>query len=175
MTWIHPISDTRVQVSRFGRRLSGAAPGRLDDGILQWAHRPARWSAVVHPDQDVLRTILLKQQAFVFLRGYPVNFIAGDSFVVASGEYRAPLYWIERGYQTFPAFLRRLWGAAFVDAGNAWQGPFHFQQLKTDAGVEAHLLFSLGWYLEPQITLGWAHGFQSGGGNQLYFVASATF
>jgi outer membrane protein assembly factor BamA len=101
--------------------------------------------------------------------------VSGDSFVVASAEYRAPLYWIERGYQTFPAFLRRLWGAAFVDAGNAWQGPFHFGQLKTDAGVEAHLLFSLGWYLEPQITLGWAHGFQSGGGNQLYFVASATF
>jgi hypothetical protein len=126
-------------------------------------------------EQDVLRSILLKQQAFTFLRGYPVNVVSGDSFVVASAEYRAPLYWIERGYQTFPAFLRRLWGAAFVDAGNAWQGPFHFGQLKTDAGVEAHLLFSLGWYLEPQITLGWAHGFQSGGGNQLYFVASATF
>jgi hypothetical protein len=126
-------------------------------------------------DQDVLRSVLLKQQSFTFLRGYPVNFVSGDTFAVASAEYRAPLTWIERGYQTFPAFLRRLWGAAFFDAGNAWQGPFHFEQLKTDAGVEAHLLFSLGWYLEPQITLGWAHGFQSGGGDQLYFVASATF
>ncbi|HEY4395571.1 MAG TPA: hypothetical protein VGP64_15985 [Polyangia bacterium] len=128
-----------------------------------------------YAEQDVLRSILLKQQSFAFLRGYPANVVSGDTFIVASGEYRFPLYWIERGYQTFPVFLRRLWGAGFVDAGNAFQGPFHVEQLKTDAGVEAHLLFSLGWYLEPQITLGYAHGFQSGGGNQTYFVASATF
>jgi hypothetical protein len=128
-----------------------------------------------YADQDVLRAVLLKQQSFTFLRGYPVNFVSGDSFVVASAEYRAPLYWIERGYQTFPLYLRRIWGAGFVDAGNAWQGPFHAGQLKTDVGAEAHLLFSAGWYLQPQITLGWAHGFQDGGGNQLYFVASATF
>jgi hypothetical protein len=126
-------------------------------------------------DQDVLRAVLLKQQSFTFLRGYPVGFVSGDSFVVASAEYRAPLLWIERGYQTFPLYLRRLWGAGFVDAGNAWQGPFHAGQLKTDVGAEVHLLFSAGWYLAPQITLGWAHGFQDGGGNQLYFVASATF
>ncbi len=125
--------------------------------------------------QDVLRSVLLKQQSFAFLRGYPVNVVSGDSFVVASGEYRAPLLWIERGYQTFPLYLRRIWGAGFVDAGNAFQGPFHAGDLKTDAGVETHLLFSVGWYLEAQITLGYAHGFQSGGGNQLYFVASATF
>ncbi|HEY6475745.1 MAG TPA: BamA/TamA family outer membrane protein [Polyangia bacterium] len=126
-------------------------------------------------DQDVLRSILLKQQAFAFLRGYPANVVSGDSFLVASAEYRAPLLWIERGYQTFPLYLRRIWGAAFVDAGNAFQGPFHVGGVKTDAGLETHLLFSGGWYLEPQITLGYAHGFQSGGGNQLYFVASATF
>jgi outer membrane protein assembly factor BamA len=128
-----------------------------------------------YPDQDVLRSVLLRQQAFTFLRGYPPNVVSGDSFVVASGEYRAPLLWIERGYQTFPLYLRRIWGAGFVDAGNAFQGPFHPSELKTDAGAEAHLLFSAGWYLEAQITLGWAHGFQSGGGNQLYFVASGTF
>ncbi len=126
-------------------------------------------------DQDVLRSVLLKQQAFAFLRGYPPNVVSGDSFLVSSAEYRAPLLWIEHGYQTFPVYLRRIWGAAFVDAGDAFQGPFHLEQLKTDAGVEAHLLFTVGWYLEAQITLGWAHGFQSGGGNQLYFVASATF
>ena len=101
--------------------------------------------------QDVLRSVLLKQQSFAFLRGYPVNVVSGDSFVVASGEYRAPLLWIERGYQTFPLYLRRIWGAGFVDAGNAFQGPFHAGDLKTDAGVETHLLFSVGWYLEAQI------------------------
>jgi Tol biopolymer transport system component len=126
-------------------------------------------------DQDVLRSILLKQQSTASLRGYPVNVVSGDNLMTATAEYRAPLYWIERGYQTFPVYLRRIWGAGFVDAGTAYQGPFHAGQIKTDAGVEAHLLFSAGWYLEPQITLGYARGFQSGGGNQLYFVASGTF
>ena len=127
------------------------------------------------PDQDVLRTVLLRQQSFAFLRGYPVNFVAGDSVLVASGEYRAPVVWIEKGYQTFPLYVRRIWGDAFFDVGNAFQGPFHFEQLKTDAGVEAHFLFSFGWYLEPDIRLGYARGFQSGGGNRIFFVAAATF
>ncbi len=128
-----------------------------------------------YSDQDVLRNVLLKQQSFAFLRGYPVNVVSGDNVMVVSAEYRAPLLWIERGYQTFPFYLRRLWGAAFADAGTAYEGPFHLDQVKTDVGVETHLTFQAGWYLEPQITLGCAHGFQSGGGNQLYFVASATF
>ena len=58
---------------------------------------------------------------------------------MASGEYRAPLLWIERGYQTFPLYLRRIWGTGFIDAGDAFQGPFHPHELKVDAGVEAHL------------------------------------
>ena len=115
------------------------------------------------------------QRQFAFLRGYPVNVVAGDSFLVASGEYRAPLVWIERGYQTFPVYLRRIWGTAFVDAGNAYQGPFHPTDLRTDAGVEAHLEFMLFYYIDSQIQLGYARGFQSGGGNQLYFVTAVSF
>ena len=78
-----------------------------------------------YASQDVLRGVLLNQQQFAFLRGYPVNVVSGDSYLVASGEYRAPLLWIERGYQTFPLYLRRIWGTGFVDAGDAFQGPFH--------------------------------------------------
>ncbi len=127
------------------------------------------------PDQDVLRSVLLRQQSFAFLRGYPVNVVSGDGFLVASGEYRAPLVWVEKGYQTFPLYLRRIWGDTFFDAGTAYQGPFRVANVKTDAGVEAHLLFSVGYYLAPEIRLGYAHGFQSGGGNETFFVAAATF
>ena len=41
--------------------------------------------------------------------------------------------------------------------------------------MEAHLEFNLFYYLETQIKLGYAHGFQSGGGNQLYFVTAVSF
>jgi hypothetical protein len=133
------------------------------------------WALGGYGYEDVLRSVLLMQRQFAFLRGYPVNVVAGDSFLVASGEYRAPLLWIERGYQTFPVYLRRIWGTAFVDAGNAYQGPFHPTDLKTDAGVEAHLEFMLFYYIDSQIQLGYAHGFQSGGGNQLYFVTAVSF
>ena len=133
------------------------------------------WALGGYAYEDVLRSVLLMQRQFAFLRGYPVNVVAGDSFLVASGEYRAPLLWIERGYQTFPVYLRRIWGTAFVDAGNAYQGPFHPTDLKTDAGVEAHLEFMLFYYIDSQIQLGYARGFQSGGGNQLYFVTAVSF
>jgi Tol biopolymer transport system component len=125
--------------------------------------------------QDVLRGVLLNQQQFAFLRGYPVNVVTGDSYLVASGEYRAPLIWIERGYGTFPLYLRRIWGTAFFDAGDAFQGPFHAGKVKTDAGVEAHLEFMLFYYLDTQIQLGYARGFQAGGGDQLYFVTAVSF
>ena len=128
-----------------------------------------------YASQDVLRGVLLNQQQFAFLRGYPVNVVSGDSYLVASGEYRAPLLWIERGYQTFPLYLRRIWGTGFIDAGDAFQGPFHPHELKVDAGVEAHLEFTLFYYLDTQIQLGYARGFQSGGGNQLYFVTAVSF
>ena len=127
-----------------------------------------------YASQDVLRGVLLNQQQFAFLRGYPVNVVSGDSYLVASGEYRAPLLWIERGYQTFPLYLRRIWGTGFIDAGDAFQGPFHAGELRVDAGVEAHLEFTLFYYLNTQIQLGYARGFQSGGGNQLYFVTAVS-
>jgi Tol biopolymer transport system component len=133
------------------------------------------WSVGGYAYQDVLRSILLMQQQFAFLRGYPANIASGDGYVVASAEYRAPLVWIERGVQTFPLYLRRIWGTAFVDVGNAFQGPFHASDLKADAGVEAHLQFMTFYSYEGQIQLGYARGFQAGGGNQFYFVAAANF
>ncbi|HVV52260.1 MAG TPA: hypothetical protein VHO06_21505 [Polyangia bacterium] len=133
------------------------------------------WALGGYGYQDVLRDVLLIQQQFAFLRGYPVNVVSGDSFLVGSAEYRAPLVWIEHGYQTFPLYLRRIWGTGFFDAGSAFQGRFQAGNLKTDAGVELHLEFELFYYIDTQIQLGYARGFQSGGGDQLYFVTAANF
>ena len=125
--------------------------------------------------QDVLRAVLLNQYQYAALRGYPANYVQGDNYVLLSAEYRAPLVWIEKGYDTFPFYLRRIWGVLFTDIGNAFQGPFQGRDLKTDAGAEAHFEFSLGYYLGGQVELGYAHGFATGGGDRLYWVAAASF
>jgi Tol biopolymer transport system component len=127
-------------------------------------------------DQDVLKTLFLgRPQCCTFLRGYPANSFVGDHYEIVSAEYRAPLLRIERGYRTFPAYFRSLWGAAFVDAGNAFQGRFEPSQLKADVGAEANLTFNLAYYLETQLKIGYAHGFSAPGGGQLYFLAAASF
>ena len=99
----------------------------------------------------------------------------GDGYQIISAEYRAPLLRIERGYQTFPAYFRQLWGAVFVDAGNAYQGRFKFSDLKYDVGAELNLGLNLVYYLESQIKVGYAHGFSAPGGDQWYFLAAASF
>jgi Tol biopolymer transport system component len=127
-------------------------------------------------EQDVLRAIFLNRpQCCTFLRGYAPNTFVGDAYQIVSAEYRAPLLRIERGYQTFPAYVRQLWGAAFVDAGNAYQGRFDPTQVKIDAGVEANIGLSIAYYLETQIKIGYARAFSEPKGNQWYFLAAASF
>jgi hypothetical protein len=128
-----------------------------------------------YADQDVVRAMLLNQQQFAFLRGYPPNVVTGDSYVTAVAEYRAPLLWIERGYDTYPLYFRRIWGTMFAEAGDAFSGVFKAGNIKTDAGVEARLELQLFYYIDTQVQIGFARGFQSGGGNQVYFVSSITF
>ena len=105
----------------------------------------------------------------------PPTASSGDSYQIVSAEYRAPLLRIERGYQTFPAYFRQLWGAVFVDAGNAYQGRFQVVRAQIDVGAELNLGLNLVYYLETQIKLGYAHGFSAPGGNQWYFLAAASF
>ena len=71
--------------------------------------------------------------------------------------------------------MRRIWGALFVDAGNAYFGRFAPQDLKVGTGAEVHLQFNLAYYLETDLKVGYAHGFSAPGGDQIYFVAAATF
>jgi hypothetical protein len=127
-------------------------------------------------EQDILRSIFLNRaQCCTFLRGYPTNSFIGDAYQFASAEYRAPLLRIERGYQTFPAYVRQLWAAIFVDAGNAYEGRFKPSDLKADVGAEANLGLNLFYYLESQIKIGYAHGFNEQGGDQWYLKAAGSF
>ena len=128
------------------------------------------------PEQDVLRAVFLNQrEQGLFLRGYPVNAFVGDSFQMLSSEYRAPLVWIEHGYETFPLYFRRIWGTLFTDVGDAYFGEFNPHELKVGAGAELHVQFNVFYFVESDVKIGYAHGFQAMGMDQIYLAAAASF
>lgn len=57
------------------------------------------------------------------VRGYPIAYDVGDMYWLASLEYRLPLWYLNRGVGTLPAFGRNVSAAVFVDAGNAFNNP----------------------------------------------------
>jgi hypothetical protein len=58
--------------------------------------------------------------ALGLLRGFPAGTFAGTGLVSFTGEYRAPLWRIERGLGQQWVFLRWLHGSVFTDAARIW-------------------------------------------------------
>lgn len=94
----------------------------------------------------------------VFLRGYPANEFRGQNVALTSLEYRFPIENIERGDGQTPIFLRRVHGAVFGEAGNAWDGTFHGSDLKRAVGAEARMDLDLAYRLPVTLRLGIARG-----------------
>jgi hypothetical protein len=83
----------------------------------------------------------------VYLRGYPVNAFRGRNAALVSLEYRFPIRNIESGFGTVPVFMRRLHGALFAEAGNAWDDSFRSSDFKRAIGGELRLDTTLAYYL----------------------------
>jgi Tol biopolymer transport system component len=127
--------------------------------------------------QDLVRALFLNlpQGCCTYLRGYDPQVVAGDQYHLLSAEYRAPLLWFERGSATFPVYLRRLHGAIFADAGDAFFGSLKLGEIRYGAGAELRLLTTLIYYIDAELLLGFAHGFSKEGGNHAYLVFSFPF
>ena len=104
------------------------------------------------------------------LRGFPVNldkYPAGIGMLAVYAEYRLPLWHIERGLWTAPAYLEHLHLGLFVDAGNtlgrgaargaramserAWA---RLRGGRVGAGGELRADVSLGWAFPLTLRLG---------------------
>jgi Tol biopolymer transport system component len=145
----------------------------LYSGGIGVGDKPSFFSLGGFVQQDVIRSLFLNRpQCCFFLRGYAPNSIAGDQFHLLSAEYRLPLLWVERGYETFPFYVRRLSGALFSDVGNAFVGDFHPRELKVGVGAQIQVELKLAYYIETQLQLGVAKGLSAGGANQYYFVTA---
>ncbi len=102
-------------------------------------------------------TIPVDSQA-IFLRGYPINAFLGQKAALASLEYRFPIENIENGWGNAPIFFRRLHGAVFAEAGNAWDKGFHAPDFKRSVGAEARLDTYFSYYLPITFRLVFAKG-----------------
>lgn len=113
------------------------------------------------------------------LRGYSSGqaALSGTRMALASLEWRFPLKLIERGIMTPPIAIHQIHGSAFIDSGDAWQTgqPRHYA---TGAGVELHAEVTAFYGLlfdKLDIRSGYAHGFDAGGGDQVYVQIGAGF
>lgn len=94
------------------------------------------------------------EQNNVYLRGYPANKYRGQKVGLATLEYRFPIRNLESGVGNMPFFFKRLHGAAFAEAGNAWDGAFDHKDLKRSVGAEASMDMTLGYFLPITVRLG---------------------
>jgi len=111
------------------------------------------------------------------LRGYPEGLAAlqGRRMQLFSAEYRFPIRRIERGWMTPPAAIHQVFGSVFVDTGATWDEGSHPQEYRTGAGIEAYADVAALYSLRFTLRLGYAHGFNAGGGDQVYLQIGSSF
>jgi hypothetical protein len=104
---------------------------------------------------------------FRMLRGYPIAADVGDMYWLGSFEYRLPLWRIDRGVGTLPAFARYLSLHAFLDAGNAFTAVQGAGDVVEGAlvGTGAELRFAtvVGWSTSLTVRLGYGAALTPGG------------
>jgi hypothetical protein len=130
------------------------------------------------PLLDSLRSNL--RQSGFRLRGYRPYQFGGSDFNLLNVEYRAPLWYADRGVSTLPVFLRTLSGTVFFDYGAAYDrldlrdplALFH-----GGVGAELWLDVFVGYYISANLRLGVAKGLDATApsGLQTYTVLSSAF
>ncbi len=108
--------------------------------------------ALVNPQAAQVRT----------LRGYQRSAFSGEAYLLTTLEYRLPIADLERGPWTLPIYFRRLHGALFADAGDAFTLRQHDFSLHASAGVELRTELVLGWSFVTDLRLGCARGLSRG-------------
>ena len=109
------------------------------------------------------------------LRGFRSRFEAGKYVATGTAEYRAPLSYLYRGWDTKPLFMEKLHGAFFAETGETWGDGSSFRagRLRTGAGFEARLDMNAGYRFKVTPALGIARGFGPDGETIAYFYISS--
>jgi hypothetical protein len=136
----------------FATRLAGGASlgDQLQQGSFRLGGNFGESSAYTLPSE------------FRPLRGFPISTVFGDWYYLASGEYRLPLWWLDRGFGLLPVFARSTSLAAFVDMGNAFNNPGEqtdlLAQTRIGTGVELRGSAIVAWGIPVTLRAGYGFG-----------------
>ena len=106
------------------------------------------------------------------IRGFSSGFQTGKYVIKSTLEYRFPIKYIFRGWNTKPFFWDRLHLAAFADAGNVWgfNKGFDPDDFSAGIGAEARIDMVLGYKLKITPAFGIAQGITDDGVTQAYIT-----
>ena len=113
------------------------------------------------------------------MRGFPSDTFSGGHAALVNLEYRVPLARPQRGFGTWPLFVRAIHAAAFTDAGHVWTTSFRARDLKSSYGIELSVDAVASYVLPVTATVGVARG-RDGSGRvpgrtMLYFQLGHAF
>ncbi|MCK5504770.1 MAG: PD40 domain-containing protein, partial [Thermodesulfovibrionia bacterium] len=106
------------------------------------------------------------------IRGFQTGFQTGRYVVKSTLEYRFPIKYFFRGWNTKPFFWDRLHVAAFADAGNVWgfNRRFDLDDFSAGIGAEARIDMVLGYKMKVTPAFGVARGITDDGETQVYIT-----
>lgn len=110
------------------------------------------------------------------LRGYESNLPAlkGSDAAQAHLGWRFPIARIERGFMAPPLGIDSMFGRVFVESartGASWQGDLG---VKSSLTVELNSVLVLGYWASLTLSVGWAHGLDADGRNEIYVNLSGS-
>ncbi len=163
-----PLGDQHVLALRAlaGRGSDFARPFRLGGAASEAAAPPL-----------ALPTESLFNQRRFSLRGYPEGLIdlRGNRVELVAAEWRLPIQRVEYGIMSPPVGVHQVHASIFVNAGEAWFTGASKETLRRGAGVELHVDTVLGYWIMLDLRLGYAHGIDAGGENQVYLGIGAAY
>jgi hypothetical protein len=95
--------------------------------------------------------------AIALLRGFQDDVFVGDRVAVMNLEARVPLWSVQRGWGTWPLFVRAIHATAFADLAHAWTGQVRWADRKVGVGAElsADVVAGFGLPLTWTAGIGW--------------------
>jgi hypothetical protein len=126
--------------------------GRLA-AATSWGDDDARRSFAAAGNGPQNGGFRFESDAIALVRGFDED-VRGWHALTANADYRFPLARVQRGYGTWPAFLRSLHGAVFVDAGHAWNDTYRAGGARISFGAEISADTVLGYALPVTFTSG---------------------
>ena len=169
-----PLFGENVFAWRFVEGWGTQAPRPFELGGVHTANETSAIAAVVSTQTNEM---LFNQREYA-VRGYPRGLpqLTDRRMMLGSAEWRFPIRRIERGFMVpFPGGLDQLHGAVFVDSGAVWHDGSSPDKFYTGAGTEVSADLVLFYQIPLQLRAGYAHGFDTGGKDQVYLRLGASF